>query len=84
MTNNYLVKLTLRLGEFEKRTCHYVKDVDDREEAVTRALEGECHADDVNVKEGYAEDDANGFTYHLHSCQQLTEEQSAVLDELNI
>ena len=67
--STYVVKLLLKLGEYEKIGIHLV-EADSADEASVKALKDESHNDYA----GYTSCDVwcdDNFVYQVHSCQQV-------------
>ena len=79
--NNYLVTLTLILGEYEKTTRIQVEAVD-KEEAGLKALRAESHNDDAGF-EGRDWWDCDGqYVYRVSCVTYLTPEENDTLTRL--
>ncbi|MDH5185434.1 MAG: hypothetical protein OEX12_16260 [Gammaproteobacteria bacterium] len=79
--NYWLVKLRLSIGAYEKSATHVVS-ADTKREAISLALENECHveADYSEYPQKDACWDGNEFVYTMTSCEPLTAETNRYVD----
>jgi len=79
---NYLIRLELTIGGFEKHSIHLVRSKNEKI-AKACALYGECHCTDILIwGEKSVEDDCGGMVYTIDSCDEVSQKDSAVLQRL--
>lgn len=76
----FLVKLRIRIGEYEKSAIHFVR-AETEDEAMEEALWGECHNDPKeNDQDESGIYDAHGeFYYSVTGCKEVAPEHESIL-----
>ena len=83
MARHFFVKLKLIIGEFEKSSVDLVT-VESEEDVERAALLGEAHHDiddGAYFGDGGLYDDFGGMHYKVVACQEVTDQEAAVLSK---
>ena len=79
---NYVVRLNIFCGEYEKSTTHLVMHKRSKEAAIKVAIRCECHDTDTSLKPdsaGSYKDGCGEFCYSVHSVVEVTPAEAEVL-----
>ncbi len=78
MSKNFLVNLTLHIGDYEKSSNHLIY-ADSKEKAGIAALKDECHGEPDVIEDGINQScwDMGEMLYRVHGVKELTEEDAA-------
>lgn len=78
---NYIVKLTIYTGGYEKTAHHYI-EAETPEQAGDQAILDESHdpeENSVDYATGQIEDGCGEFIYEIHSITEVTEAEAKIL-----